>query len=59
MSQTGDPSHHDPKAETERTWHKVAGLDELPEGRVKTVTCGVETLCLTHFSPTSSHKMSH
>lgn len=22
-------------------WHRVAGLDEVPEGRVKTVTAGV------------------
>ena len=30
-------------------WHKAAGLDELPEGRVKTVSCGLKTLCLSHF----------
>ena len=33
----------------ERTWHKVANPEELPEGRVKTVTCGTQTFCLTHF----------
>jgi thiamine pyrophosphate-dependent acetolactate synthase large subunit-like protein/nitrite reductase/ring-hydroxylating ferredoxin subunit len=31
-------------------WHKVAELDELPEGRVKTVTAGRTSLALTHFN---------
>ena len=31
-------------------WHKVAELDELPEGRVKTVTAGRKSLALTHYS---------
>lgn len=31
------------------TWHKVADLDELPEGRVKTVTVGRRWLALTHY----------
>ena len=30
-------------------WHKAVDLDELPEGRVKPVTCGLQTVCLTHF----------
>ena len=30
-------------------WHRVAALDELPEGRVKTVTAGHRSLALTHF----------
>ena len=30
-------------------WHRVAGLGELPEGRVKTVTAGRHTFALTHF----------
>ena len=30
-------------------WHRVAGVDELPENRVKPVTCGVQTICLTHY----------
>ena len=30
-------------------WHKVADLGELPEGRVKTVTVGHTSLCLSHF----------
>jgi len=32
-----------------RRWLKVAGLDELAEGRVKAVTCEHQTICLTHF----------
>ncbi|HET9728070.1 MAG TPA: thiamine pyrophosphate-binding protein, partial [Acidimicrobiia bacterium] len=31
-------------------WHKVAAIDELPEGRVKTVTAGRTSLALTHFN---------
>lgn len=31
------------------TWHRVAGVDELPEGRVKPVTIGNKTLVLTRF----------
>jgi thiamine pyrophosphate-dependent acetolactate synthase large subunit-like protein/nitrite reductase/ring-hydroxylating ferredoxin subunit len=34
--------------ETARTWQKVLDLDELPEGRVKSVTCGLKNLCMTH-----------
>ncbi len=30
-------------------WYKVAELDELPENRVKSVTCGAQTVCLTHY----------
>ena len=30
-------------------WLKVLDTDELPEGRVKPVTCKHRTLCLTHF----------
>lgn len=33
----------------ETSWHKVAELDELPEGRVKTVHVGTRSLALTHF----------
>jgi thiamine pyrophosphate-dependent acetolactate synthase large subunit-like protein/nitrite reductase/ring-hydroxylating ferredoxin subunit len=31
------------------TWIKVAEVDELPEGRVKTVTAGTKSLALVHF----------
>ncbi len=34
---------------TLRVWQKVAGLDDLPENRVKSVTCGVQTICLAHY----------
>src|SRR6478672_7758202 len=32
-----------------REWHKVADLDELPEGRVKTALAGHRAIALTHF----------
>ncbi len=31
-----------------RRWHKALDLDELPEGRVKSVTLDAETVCVTH-----------
>jgi nitrite reductase/ring-hydroxylating ferredoxin subunit len=34
--------------EDEVVWHKVAEVDELPEGRVKTVVAGRKSLALTH-----------
>ncbi|MBW2273714.1 MAG: Rieske 2Fe-2S domain-containing protein [Deltaproteobacteria bacterium] len=36
-------------AGTRRVWHKALDLDELPEGRVKTVVLGLESVCMTHF----------
>jgi len=30
-------------------WHKIANVDELPEGRVKTVTAGIHSMALTHI----------
>ena len=30
------------------TWHRVAGLDELGEGRVRTVVAGPKSIALTH-----------
>ena len=33
---------------TARTWHKALALDELPEGRVKSVTLGTTTIAMTH-----------
>ncbi len=36
-------------SEQELDWHKVAELDELPEGRVKTVTAGVHSMALTNI----------
>ncbi len=29
-------------------WHKALQPDELPEGRVKAVACGLVTVCMTH-----------
>jgi thiamine pyrophosphate-dependent acetolactate synthase large subunit-like protein/nitrite reductase/ring-hydroxylating ferredoxin subunit len=31
------------------TWHRVLSLEELPEGRVKTVAAGRHSLAVTHF----------
>ncbi|NND14588.1 MAG: Rieske 2Fe-2S domain-containing protein [Acidimicrobiia bacterium] len=31
------------------SWHRVAGLDDIPSGRVTTVTVGTRVLALTHF----------
>jgi pyruvate oxidase len=36
-------------AEPKRSWCKVLELDELPEGRVKSVACGLHTLCLSRY----------
>jgi len=36
--------------QTDTTWHKVADLDDLPDGRVKTVTVGRQSLALTHYN---------
>ncbi len=33
---------------TKLVWLKTLSLDELPEGRVKSVTCGRQTVCMTH-----------
>ena len=30
-------------------WHRVADVDELPEGRVKTVTARTHSVALTHI----------
>jgi thiamine pyrophosphate-dependent acetolactate synthase large subunit-like protein/nitrite reductase/ring-hydroxylating ferredoxin subunit len=34
---------------SQTTWHKVADIDELPDGRVKTVTVGRRALALTRY----------
>ena len=36
-------------SEQELNWHRVAGLDDLPPGRVKTVTAGVHSMALTNI----------
>lgn len=35
-------------SKTKQVWHKALELGELAEGRVKSVSCGRKTLCLTH-----------
>ena len=37
-----------PLPQEEFSWHRLVGLDELPQGRVSTVTIGHESLCVTH-----------
>jgi pyruvate oxidase len=37
------------KKEEELQWFRVADVDELPEGRVKTVTADIHSLALTHI----------
>ena len=32
----------------DRAWFRALTLDELEEGRVKPVTCGLQTVCMTH-----------
>ncbi|MEO1368225.1 MAG: thiamine pyrophosphate-binding protein, partial [Acidobacteriota bacterium] len=41
-----------PKPRGKIIWHKAAGLDELPDGRVMSVNLGLKTLCLTHHEGT-------
>ncbi len=36
-----------PLPQTEFSWHRLVGHDELPEGRVSTVAIGHESLCVT------------
>src|SRR5204862_2858073 len=45
----GGRSHMSSQASTQPVWHKVAELDELPEGRVKTVVAGRKSLALTRY----------
>ncbi|MET0665366.1 MAG: Rieske (2Fe-2S) protein, partial [Acidimicrobiales bacterium] len=33
---------------TEKRWHRVAQVDDLPDGRVTTVQAGSRSVCLTH-----------
>jgi nitrite reductase/ring-hydroxylating ferredoxin subunit len=32
----------------ELEWHRVAAVNDLPEGRVMTVTAGIRSMALTH-----------
>jgi thiamine pyrophosphate-dependent acetolactate synthase large subunit-like protein/nitrite reductase/ring-hydroxylating ferredoxin subunit len=38
--------------DTDLQWHRVADLDELPPGRVKTVTAGTHSMALTNIEGT-------
>ncbi len=38
------------KNNKQQVWHKALELGELAEGRVKSVNCGLKTLCLTHHN---------
>ncbi len=37
------------ESSTTPTWHRALSPDELPEGRVKAVTLGTKTVCMTHW----------
>ncbi len=39
----------DGKEKVKLAWKKALALDELPEGRVKPVTCHHTTVCLTRY----------
>ena len=45
-----DDTGTDAPVERPADWHRVAGLDELPSGRVKTVTVGHTSLCLSNVN---------
>ena len=50
MSSNEKPSMEEPELpDGDYEWHKVVDLDELPEGRVTTVTIGHESLCVSHI----------
>jgi thiamine pyrophosphate-dependent acetolactate synthase large subunit-like protein/nitrite reductase/ring-hydroxylating ferredoxin subunit len=38
-----------PSGTEDREWFRALGPEELPEGRVTSVTCGGRTVCLTHY----------
>ena len=44
---------------TSLTWHRVLGADELPEGRVTTVTAGHLSIALTHVEGTYAALDNH
>ena len=39
----------DPSGPIRQNWYRVLDAGELPEGRVKQVTCGRRTVCMTHY----------
>ncbi len=49
MSPTERPSTEEPALPADEfEWHRLVDLEELPEGRVSTVTIGHESLCVSH-----------
>ena len=45
---TPGPSMDVPSLPADYSWHKALELDELADGRVKTVTVGMRYLAMTH-----------
>jgi len=43
------PSHDPSPAGPHLEWHHVANAEDLPDGRVKTVTAGTKSMALVHF----------
>ncbi len=43
------PATNQPSDSGNLDWHHIATVNELPEGRVKTVTAGTKSLALVHF----------
>ncbi len=41
---------HDAESNPRTVWFKALEPGELPEGRVKPVTCALRTVCMTHFA---------
>jgi thiamine pyrophosphate-dependent acetolactate synthase large subunit-like protein/nitrite reductase/ring-hydroxylating ferredoxin subunit/rubredoxin len=52
-AKAGEPDRPKPSPDTgPLQWHRVADLEELPDGRVKTASAGGESIALTHFEGT-------
>ena len=48
MTHTSDDTGSDPSDASPTHWLRVAAVDEIPEGRIKTVTAGRHTLAVAH-----------
>ena len=60
MAYKAEPSQEPtPVPEGEHTWHKVLDADELPEGRVTTVSIGRRSLCVTNVNGTFGAMDNH
>ena len=49
MRSDGDSSAQPTQTTTKTVWYRALASDELPDGRVKPVTCGVQTICMTRL----------